>query len=217
MESDGFLKRISERACLAGIGLTPALAAGLEAYLQLLTRWNRRMNLTALGLEPVTNQAIDRLLIEPLAATRLLAHAAKWFDLGSGGGSPAIPLKLANSGVQLVMVESKERKAAFLMEATRALKLEHATVETGRIETIAARHLMAGSVDVITVRAVRVDPILFGSVRALLRPHGKLVLFGVRTADLALPHDFQVAPDSTSKRHPDKGHPEPVALNWMGP
>lgn len=211
MESSGFRKRISERALLAGVSLTPAVAAGLQSYYDLLTRWNRTINLTALGLEPVSDQAIDRLLIEPFTAGRLLMHATAWFDLGSGGGSPAIPLKLAHPGVRLVMVESKERKAAFLKEATRVLKLEHTTVETDRIATVAAHHTMAGSVDVVSVRAVRIDPILFRSIRALLRPHGKLVLFGAKEADLAIPPDFQVAPSSTSGLHP-----EPVALSWTG-
>ena len=211
MESSGLLERISERALLAGVSLTPAVAIELQSYYDLLTRWNRTINLTAMGLEPVSDQAIDRLLIEPLTAGELIMHATTWFDLGSGGGSPAIPLKLAHPCVTLVMVESKERKAAFLKEATRVLKLEHTTVETDRIETVAAHHTMAGSVDVISVRAVRIDPILFRSVRALLRPRGKLVLFGAKEADLAIPPDFQVAPSSTSGRYP-----EPVALSWTG-
>ena len=51
------------------------------------------------------------------------ASDALWFDIGSGGGSPAIPLKLARPTLPLPMVESKTRKAVFLREAVRALGL----------------------------------------------------------------------------------------------
>lgn len=210
MEADSLLKRIGQRALLAGVSLTPALAGQLEAYYRLLTRWNLKINLTALGLEPATDQAIDRLLIEPLAAGQFLMHAVTWFDLGSGGGSPAIPLKLANPGVRLVMVESKERKAAFLREAVRALKLDGTTVEVDRIEAIAASHFLAGSVDVISVRAVKIDPILFTAVRDLLRRHGKVVLFGAKPADLAMPPDFEFAQASIP------GQADPVVVSWTG-
>jgi 16S rRNA (guanine527-N7)-methyltransferase len=208
MESEGFQRRMEERALLAGVSLTPTLAAQLEAYYHLLTRWNEKINLTALRLEPATNQAIDRLFIEPLSASQFLLHEMTWFDLGSGGGSPAIPLKLASPLVRLIMVESKERKAAFLKEAVRVLKLERTTVEIARIEAITAKHPLAGSVNVVSVRAVRIDPILFTAIRTLLHPRGKTILFGAKSADLSIPPDFQVVHNSTP------GRLDPVVLSW---
>ena len=55
-----------------------------------------------------------------------------------------------------------------------------ASVETERIEALASSHPLAGSVDVVTVRAVRVDSILFDAVTRLLKPRGRAVLFGLR-------------------------------------
>ena len=80
------------------------------------------MNLTALPLDPPTDETFDRLLIEPLAASRQVRAdmASVWFDLGSGGGRPAIPLKIARQQLRLTMIESKERKSAFLREAARS-------------------------------------------------------------------------------------------------
>ena len=87
----------------------------LEAYFQLLTQWNAKINLTALPLDPPTDETFDRLLVEPLAASKQIpTHTPSvWFDLGSGGGSPAIPLKIARPALRLTMIESKERKSAF--------------------------------------------------------------------------------------------------------
>ena len=193
MSSDDLLSRLVTRASVAGIDLSPSLATRLEAYFLLLAHWNASINLTALKLDPVTDQALDRLLVEPLLAANHLSFKSSptWFDFGSGGGSPAIPLKLAKPTWRLTMVESKERKAAFLREAIRALRLEESAVEPSRIETLATAHPLAGSVDLVTVRAVRVDPSLFGSIRALLGLGGQVVLFGAGREEQSIPHDFE--------------------------
>jgi 16S rRNA (guanine527-N7)-methyltransferase len=192
MRSDGLLSRLVARASAAGINLSPALAARLESYYRLLAHWNASINLTALQLDPISDHALDRLLIEPLAGARYIPASPPgpiWFDLGSGGGSPAIPLKLARPLARLTMVESRERKVAFLREAIRILELGESSVEASRIETVADSHPLAGSIELVTVRAVRIDPSLFGSIRSLLRSGGRVVLFGARGQDL--PRDFQ--------------------------
>ena len=97
MANREFRDRLKRRAKAAGITIEAALAESLEAYYQLLTKWNARINLTAFRLTPAgEDDAIDRLLIEPVVAARYLPENAKTLlDAGSGGGSPAIPLKLA--------------------------------------------------------------------------------------------------------------------------
>ncbi|HEX3645196.1 MAG TPA: 16S rRNA (guanine(527)-N(7))-methyltransferase RsmG [Vicinamibacterales bacterium] len=151
----------------------------LEAYFELLAHWNARINLTALPLDPPTDEAFDRLLVEPLAAARQIpTHTPSvWFDLGSGGGSPAIPLKIARPALKLTMVESKERKGAFLREAVRALGLADAQVETARFEAVAEKVTFANSADVVTVRAVRTDGQLFDSAARMLKNGGQLLMF----------------------------------------
>jgi 16S rRNA (guanine527-N7)-methyltransferase len=62
-------------------------------------------------------------------------------DIGSGGGSPAIPLKLSAPAASLTMVEVKARKSAFLREAIRTLRLERSSVETARYELLARPEL----------------------------------------------------------------------------
>src|SRR6516165_8409736 len=106
-----FAARLAARASIKGIHVAPDLSAPFETYYRLLARWNTSINLTALRLDPVTDEALDRLLVEPLAAVRTFStDAPVWFDVGSGGGSPAIPMKLAKPAAKLTMIESRERK-----------------------------------------------------------------------------------------------------------
>jgi 16S rRNA (guanine527-N7)-methyltransferase len=127
-----FGPRLAGRASEFGLTLSQPQLAQLEAYVRLLERWNTRINLTALHLHPLSDHALDRLLLEPLVAAKHVADSAiSWIDLGSGGGSPAIPLKILRPRLRLTMVESVGKKAAFLREAVRTLALADVDVELG--------------------------------------------------------------------------------------
>lgn len=168
---------LSVRAAAAGLSLSSELAAQLAAYYRVLAHWNRTINLTALS-NP--DEAVDRLLLEPVAAAAHIPAGLDLMDLGSGGGSPAVPLALALGSPRLVMVESRERKAAFLREVLRELQLE-GSVEVSRFEEIAGRPVFGGGFGVVSVRAVRLDQALFSAVGTLLRSGGFGALF--RSAD----------------------------------
>src|SRR6185503_18173741 len=157
----------------------------------LLTLWNAKINLTALPLDAPTDETFDRLLVEPLAAAPHLAwgqtgvrmgvrHPSDpnvWLDLGSGGGSPAIPLLIAQPTLQLTMIESKTRKAAFLREAIRVVGLPTANVVNERFEDVAQRADYSHGADFITVRAVKADAELFETAGQMLNETGRLFLF----------------------------------------
>src|SRR5205823_9814339 len=146
-------------------------------------RWNEKINLTALPLRDLADTAVDRLLIEPLAAARFMPESViQWFDLGSGGGSPAVPLKLARPTAQLTMVEATARKAAFLREAVRTLALDGTAVENDRLEALATRPELSGVAAVVTIRGVRIDAPLLRAAQSLLSPAGSLFVFSSRQA-----------------------------------
>jgi 16S rRNA (guanine527-N7)-methyltransferase len=172
----------------AGAELSADLEEPLEQYFAVLAKWNAKINLTSFTLDPSGNdEAIDRLLIEPVvAASHLPDKATTAIDIGSGGGSPAIPLTLATPRLHMRMVESKTRKAVFLREALRTLGLGRAEVDTARFEELLARPELNEGADVITIRAVRVEPRTLVSLQALLKPGGYLFLFrGPGGADVA--------------------------------
>jgi 16S rRNA (guanine527-N7)-methyltransferase len=179
-----FSQRLRRRAKRAGAPLSEQLTANLWLYFDLLFRWNAKINLTSLSLEH-PDEAIDRLLVEPLLAARhdLAGRACRVLDVGSGGGSPAIPLKLAAPDIGLVMVEAKARKSAFLREVLRQLRID-GTVETARFEELLARPEFHEAFDVATLRAVRADSKTMLRVQAFVRPGGRIFLFrGSGTTD----------------------------------
>jgi 16S rRNA (guanine527-N7)-methyltransferase len=182
-----FRERLRRRAKAAGATLEPALVENLEIYYQLLAKWNAKINLTAFRLTPEgEDAAIDRLLIEPVIAARYIPENARtMLDAGSGGGSPALPLKLATPNLSLRMVEVKTRKAVFLREAVRALGLRDAEVETSRFEELLPRAELHEALDLVSIRAVRIDIRTLNSLQAFLRPGGKVLLFrGANKSDL---------------------------------
>jgi 16S rRNA (guanine527-N7)-methyltransferase len=98
-------------------------------------------------------------------------------DIGSGGGSPAIPLKLAIPRLSLTMVEVKARKSAFLREAVRQLGLAATQVENARYEELLARPELHERHHVVTLRAVRTEARILTSLQAFLAPGGVMLLF----------------------------------------
>ena len=178
MTSREFQERVGRRARRVGVSVSPSLGARLEVYYRLLTTWNTKINLTGLDLTDPSPDTLDRLLIEPLVAARHVpTAAARMIDVGSGGGSPAIPLALAAPALRLLMVESKTRKSVFLREAIRALALPEADVATARFEELLARPDLHERHDLLTIRAVRVEARVLMSLQAFVKPGGHLFLF----------------------------------------
>jgi 16S rRNA (guanine527-N7)-methyltransferase len=174
---DDIAQVLADRAGHAGLAIPEPLATRLIVYYQVLSHWNRKINLTSLS-DP--DEAVDRLLLEPVAAATRLPHAVELVDLGSGGGSPAVPLALAIDAPYLVMVESRVRKTSFLREVLREVGMA-GTVEAERFETVAGKAEYQGRFPLLSVRAVRLDASTFASIVRLLRPRGQAALF--RTVD----------------------------------
>lgn len=173
----GLIERVMARGVAGGCPMSPELAGRLVAYLELLAAWNRRVNLTSFDLSEPSESAIDRLVVESLMAAPLVRAAdRRALDIGSGGGSPAVPLMLAVPAIEMVLVEVRAKKAAFLREVIRSLSLR-ATVEVARVEDLAASG-RAGRFDLVTLRAVRADRGIWRAVDELLSRDGRVLWFG---------------------------------------
>jgi len=193
LSSTAFRDLLEARAHAANISIDAEALGRLETYFRLLSHWNKRINLTSLPLEPLTERAVDRLFIEPLVAAPLIAASASvWFDLGSGGGSPAFPLQIVRPISRLNLVESRDRKAAFLREVIRALGLAGAEVRAIRIEALADDDDNEGAADLVTVRAVRMSATLFSQLDRLLKVGGQAVLFGAAPQKLDAPRGLDI-------------------------
>ena len=174
---------------LRALGLDSALAEPLLAYLALLARWNATYNLTAIR-DP--REMLVKHLLDSLAMHAHLDGIESLADLGTGPGLPGIPLAIARPGLQVTLVESNGKKARFLREAARQLKLGNASVVESRIETFDA----AGRFDAITARALATLPLILQLGGHLLQPQGRLLAMkGVVPDDeiAALPAGWRVA------------------------
>jgi 16S rRNA (guanine527-N7)-methyltransferase len=115
----------------------------LLAYLDLLAKWNRTYNLTAVR-DP--EDMVSRHLLDSLAALPFV-QGQSLADLGSGAGLPGIPLAIARPDIAVTLVESNGKKARFLREAIRSLPLANVTVAQGRVQDA------TGAFDTVTARA----------------------------------------------------------------
>ena len=180
------------RAGLADLQLDPALETRLLDYLSLLLRWNRTYNLTAVRdpREMVTKHLLDSLAMHPYVDGLARAGGAL-ADLGTGAGLPGIPLAIAKPGLRVTLVESAGKKARFMREAVRQLKLADVQVAESRIEALD----MPGAFDAITARALATLPLLVEWGGPLLKPDGRLLAMkGVEPAEeiAALPEGWSV-------------------------
>ena len=136
------------------IGLSPLQISQLAAHFALLQQWNRRINLT--GLREAT-EIVERHFGESLfTGLRIPESARSLVDVGSGGGFPGLPIAVLRPRLDVTLVESVAKKAAFLREVSR--DLDNVQVYHGRFETLQK------SFEWATVRAVACDK-LWGDLR----------------------------------------------------
>jgi 16S rRNA (guanine527-N7)-methyltransferase len=158
----------------------------ISMYIDILLRWNARVNLTAVRdpEEIVTRHfgeslfAARHLFPQPGVATDELGV----IDVGSGAGFPGLPIKIWAPQVHLTLIESNQKKATFLREVVRKLVLAGVEVFAGRADA----YEKAKS-DVVTLRAVERFESIIPIVNGLVAPAGRLaILAGEAQLELVL-------------------------------
>ena len=183
---DPFLREPVAAPGLEPAVLSPAQLHSISTYIDILIRWNARINLTAIR-DP--EDIVTRHFGESFFAARHLfpggamvgaaapacpsgrrSPALTLADIGSGAGFPGLPIKLWAPHLPLTLIESNHKKAAFLREVTRALTLTNVNIQITRAETIAQ------TFDVVTLRAVEHFEAILPTAAALVAPAGCLTL-----------------------------------------
>ncbi len=196
---------LGELARDVGLDLAPPQCATLVAYAQLLRRWNRVHNLTAIAsnADLLTHHLLDCLaIVRPIE--RALARYATGYrpggtvdflDAGSGGGLPGIPLAVARPHWRGLLVDAVQKKCAFLQQAKVELQLDNIAVRHARLESADC-----GQHELIVSRAFASLRDFVVLTQPLLRPGGLWVAMKGRhpEAELAgLPDDVEVLETST--------------------
>jgi 16S rRNA (guanine(527)-N(7))-methyltransferase RsmG len=132
----------------------------LARYCDELARWNKRINLT--GLSGV--DMVRRLVVEPVWIGLQLKPEGILADIGSGNGSPAIPLHVTCAFRKAHLVESRTRRAAFLRHLTTTLPLSDIAVHHERFEAIVSE---LDTSDWITLQGVALNSRLMDSIKQI--------------------------------------------------
>lgn len=159
----------------------------LLAYLQLMVKWNRVYNLTALRNpgEWVTHHLLDSLAALPHVRGPVIV------DVGSGAGLPGLVLAMARPDWQVISIEAVDKKAAFQRQVTAELALANVNVEGGRVESV----VLDGGADSIVSRAFSNLADFVNLTRHLLKPGGRWVAMKGKKPEeevARLPEDVEV-------------------------
>jgi 16S rRNA (guanine527-N7)-methyltransferase len=146
-----FAGALADGATRLGLALDQRQQSQLLQFAELLQRWNRVHNLTAIDRP---DQLLTHHLLDSLAAVQTIARRAggrhiRLLDVGSGGGLPGIPVAIAMPDVDVTLIDKVRKKAAFLLQAKLELQLQNVEVLHGRAEEIRAEPF-----DIITARAL---------------------------------------------------------------
>lgn len=145
----------------------------LHLHYQELSVWNRRLSLIGPG---TIDEVLERHYGESLAALPLVPEGARsGLDIGSGAGFPGLVLAAARTGLEMTLVEAREKKWAFLSAAARK-----ASLPCRCLNVRVAVPLPAGipaSLDLVTARALKLDPEVLGALAERLGPEGRVLLW----------------------------------------
>jgi 16S rRNA (guanine527-N7)-methyltransferase len=130
-------RRLENGVAEIGLSLGRDERNKLLQYLALLEKWNQVYNLTAIRdrEKMISGHLLDCLAVIPYVT------GARVLDAGSGAGFPGIPVAVARPDIQVVLLDSNHKKAAFLRQAVADLQLKNATVVCERVETWQAARL----------------------------------------------------------------------------
>jgi 16S rRNA (guanine527-N7)-methyltransferase len=156
-----------------GLDLSTLQAEQILAYLQLLLRWNQKINLTAIR---TPEECVTRHFGESLLIARHVELRGSLLDIGSGAGFPGLALKIAFPQLAVTLLEPVAKKRAFLKEAARACGFAQIEVRGERLEDWAGA-TSAPAFDFATMRAVGNLEVLVPLAAQCLMPGGSLFLW----------------------------------------
>lgn len=164
----------------------------LQAYLDELGRWNQRVNVTAVPPERWWERHVAEVV--DLLAAAAPPQGARVVDIGAGGGVPGIPMAILRPDLQVVLVDSDQRKSGFLTHAAGALALGNVRVLAARAEEVARDVDHRARFDLAVSRALAPPPVMCelslpllrigGTVAALVRDPARAARDSARAAVL---------------------------------
>ncbi len=169
------LDRVAVRELLSpfALSLSAETIDKLLIYLDLLIRWNRKINLTAIG---TAEECVTRHFGESFLISKIVKLRGRLLDIGSGAGFPGLAIKLIAPDLDVILLEPIAKKRAFLKEVIRVCGMTRVEVADSRLEEL-ARAQEPQSFDLITIRAVGGLEPLIRKAAGLLKSGGHFCLW----------------------------------------
>ena len=145
------------------------IASQLASYLDLLVKWNGKINLTS---EKTPSEILHRHIFDSLQYARVISPNDNIMDIGSGAGFPGVPLKIVYPSLALTLVESQRKRCSFLEAVVSRLNLQDTLVINERAEKISPVPVMS----VVILRAVSDIKSCLNLAVRFLEKGGKVVL-----------------------------------------
>jgi 16S rRNA (guanine527-N7)-methyltransferase len=141
----------------------------LQTHFDLLLKWNAKVSLTAIRdpQEIVRRHFGESLFTGDRLETKPYTRLA---DLGSGAGFPGLPIAVLHPEINVMLIESQQKKVAFLREVIRRAQIANASVYSGRAEESKSKS------QIVTMRAVEKFDSVLPVAASLLEPEGELAL-----------------------------------------
>ncbi len=151
MEKDKFYKELEKQSKEIEIKLNEEQLNQFYKYMELLLKWNEKINLTAIT-EP--KEIIKKHFIDSLTILKHIKDNENVIDIGTGAGFPGIPLKIANPSIQIILLDSLNKRIKFLNNLIDELKITNIKTIHARIEEVGQNKEYREKFDVVTSRAV---------------------------------------------------------------
>ncbi len=160
--------RIAEGLAAMGVDLPAPARERLEQHLNLIAKWNRVHNLTAVR---ETEQMVVLHLLDSLSVLPHLESARSVLDVGTGPGLPGIPIAIARPEARVTLLDSSHKKCAFLQQAKTELALANVEVVCDRVENWRPD----GKFDAVVSRAFSDLADFVAQAQHLVAPGGQLI------------------------------------------
>lgn len=151
MEYNEFSEKLINTGKMIDTEITDIQANKLYKYMNLLIDWNKKINLTAIT-EP--NDIILKHFIDSITIEKYLNNNSKMIDIGTGAGFPGIPVSIMREDINVLLMDSLNKRIKFLDEVINATELKNVDTIHGRAEELARNKDYRGKFDVATSRAV---------------------------------------------------------------
>ena len=161
-------------AAILGRALAEQERDEFSKYLTLLLKWQRAHRLVGSD-DPMW--IVEHLFLDSLLFLQLLPASLRTLaDLGSGAGLPGLPIKIVRREIEIALIESRRRRAMFLVSAVRAMKLDGIRVLEGRAESL--MNELEGRFDAVVMRCAGDIEVMIPAAAALVPAHGVVIASG---------------------------------------